>query len=107
MTDISEPAQPGSESRQHRRNTVLWAAMLDCGERPLECQVYNFSVGGAKLRVSEPVVRRSAVQLHGQRFGAFRARIVWQRDDWVGLSFLEAPDSVAQAVGKALPTLAA
>ena len=93
--------------RQFRRNAVLWQATLDCGDAPLECQIYNFSAGGAKLRTSEAITRRSMVQLEGRRFGSLSARIIWQEDDWVGLSFLDAPDKVADAMKSVLPDLAA
>jgi len=104
---FQEAPAKGPENRQFKRSAVLWSATLDCGDRPLECQVYNFSAGGAKLRMGQQAVRRSQVQLAGERFGAIKARIVWQHEDWVGLSFLDEPEQVARAVVSALPAVAA
>ena len=93
--------------RQHKRTAVLWQATLDCGDAPVECQVFNLSPGGAKLRLSEPITRRSMVQLEGQRFGSFSARIVWHQDDWIGVSFMDEPTQVADSLSTVLPSLAA
>lgn len=117
MAHVDDPKPEASQAtavgpndngnRQFKRTAVLWKATLDCGEAPLDCQVYNFSAGGAKLRMSEPITRRSVVQLQGNRFGALPARIIWQQDDWVGLSFLDEPTKVADNMGSVLSSAAA
>ena len=117
MVDIDDPkpeapeaATPGPNddgNREFKRKAVLWRATLDCGDAPLDCQVYNISAGGAKLRMNEPITRRSVVQLQGYRFGELPARIIWQQDDWVGLSFLADPDRVAHTMSNVLPSVAA
>ncbi len=113
--DTSHPNDPQSNdsglddngNRQFKRAAVLWQATLDCGDAPLDCQVFNVSAGGAKLRLHEPITHRSVVKLQGQRFGALPARIIWQQDDWVGLSFMDQPAKVADAMSTVLPSLAA
>ena len=115
MTDLDGPkpaVSPDSDNgqRQFKRSSVLWVATLDCGDSlgaQVSCRIYNFSAGGAKLRVDAPVLRRTTVQLESRRFGALNARIAWQDDDWVGLAFVDEPATVAASVSKHLPTLAA
>ena len=112
MVDVDGPKPTATNaldqgSRQFKRSAVLWQATLDCGDAPLDCQIYNFSAGGAKLRTEAPITRRSMVRLEGRHFGTISARIVWHRDDWVGLSFLDEPAKVADAVSNVLPAVAA
>lgn len=112
MADMDGPKPTANSTldhgkRLHKRSAVLWQATLDCGDLPLDCQIYNFSAGGAKLRTSEPIARRSMVRLQAHRFGSISARVAWQDDDWVGLSFFDEPTKVADAVSGVLPGLAA
>lgn len=101
------PGVTDKGNRQFKRASVLWQATLNCGNEPLDCQVYNISAGGAKLRLAEPLTRFTHVQLDGRRFGKIPARVVWHQDDWIGLSFLDAPDKVTQAMSDVLPAVAA
>ncbi len=102
-----DPGTTDNGKRQFKRASVLWQATLNCGNEPLDCQIYNVSPGGAKLRLAEPLTRFTQVQLDGRRFGKIPARVVWHQDDWIGLSFLDTPDKVAHALSDVLPAVAA
>jgi hypothetical protein len=75
--------------RAHPRETVMYNGRLRHGANDNPCTVLNISAGGAQIRYAQPVRPLMVVTLHIERFGAFHARVCWQRGDKVGLQFLE------------------
>lgn len=82
-------SQEVTTRREHPRDTVVYAGRLSFGAAEHPCTVLNISAGGAQLHFAPPVAPWTIVTLHIDRFGAFHARVVWQRGERVGLQFLE------------------
>lgn len=99
MTELKAPSR-----RRYERTTVMWSGTLRVGQREIGCIVRNISAGGATVQVETPIVVSSvAVLLETARLGQFRAKVVWNRGDLVGLRFSEKPQKVARALGITLP----
>jgi len=92
-----------AERRQFRRKAVIWAARLDTPNGTLDCITLDLSLGGARLRLSEPVGLLEHVTLILDKFGRFPAEIVWVTETEIGLQFTESPEQVAGRFGNILP----
>lgn len=89
--------------RAHRRKPVMWAAQLETESGTFDCSAFDLSLGGAKLRLREPVMLRRPVRLVLKRFGTLEAEAVWRRAGTVGLRFAEPAEIVARIFGGTLP----
>jgi hypothetical protein len=92
----------GPSRRRERRKPVIWAARLETEDGTVDCAAFDISVGGAKLRLEEPVALHRPVRLVLDRFGALRAEAIWRRGGTLGLRFGESPETVRQMLGDAL-----
>ena len=92
-----------AERRQFRRKAVIWAAKLETPNGTLDCITLDLSLGGARLRISEPVGLLQQVTLVLGKFGKFQAEIVWVTENEIGLQFTESPEQVAGRFGNILP----
>lgn len=82
--------QDVKDRRAHPRDTVLYGGRVSFGVNEYPCTVLNISAGGAQIRAQGVNVEAlTVVTLHIDRFGAFHARVVWQRAGKLGLQFLE------------------
>lgn len=89
--------------RKTVRKRVLWKARIDIAGKTHDCAVVDLSLGGARLHLAEPVANGTHVRLILDRFGAFRAEVVWQRDRGIGLRFIDDPQRIADLLGTRLP----
>lgn len=105
MTGAATPQTAGNpavlphERRLHPRIGVMWMATLRSASGLVECIVLDVSCGGAKLALSTPITLRpgAGATLVIEGFGSFRASGVWQRQDYVGIRFLDPPETIARA----------
>ena len=72
-----------------QRWNTKWPAKLQTGAAQTPCTVVNVSVAGARLRVDHAPDKGSIVLLFIGNAEAIVARVVWRRDDMVGLCFAE------------------
>lgn len=72
-----------------RRWKTEWPAELGLSEGRVACVVQDISSWGARLSLAEPPAEESRVWLVIESIGLIAARVVWRRDDQVGLQFLE------------------
>jgi PilZ domain len=100
--EVAEDAT-GAERRHHKRKPVLWAARVETRDGPCECIILDLSLGGAKLRGATDVAADQAVTLVIDRFGALKAKVVWSRQNYMGLRFTDSPDQIAHILGTTLP----
>lgn len=85
--------------RRFHRLPVIWAGRLDRKVDDTDCTILNVSPGGAKLQIADYEPCPARVTLQSPRFGELKGRVVWRRNDLVGLAFLERPSAVADAMG--------
>ena len=78
-----------AERREHPRTSVALRGRVYCGSRGVECTVVDLSPAGAQIQAGGLFEVASVVTLKIADFGAVHARVIWQRDDRLGLQFLE------------------
>ncbi len=83
---MSEPAKLTSR-QQHPRHSTQCPGKLYTGGREVDCEILNISVGGAKVRLAEPVETNSEVRVRIDRVGEFSGRIIWCRGTTLGIEF--------------------
>jgi len=84
----------GRESRYFRRRSVLWPAKILIGKHELSCQVWNLSLGGARVRIDLPIQEDTTVVLSVCGRGDIEAKVAWSVDGSLGLNFLVSPDVI-------------
>lgn len=94
---------PIENRREFGRTLVLMSGTVYSEREVGPCAIFNLSLGGAKLRVSEPLPAGFPVTLTISRSGVFRGEVVWQDDRLAGIRFLDSPRNVARVLGEFLP----
>ena len=103
MSDEAESEKEGRDRRSYTRSPVLWTGSLISADRTVDCVIMNASANGAKVRMSEAIPLSSPITLEIPRLGAFKAEIVWTKENKIGVRFLESPAKVAQLMVQILP----
>lgn len=80
--------------RSTRRRSVLWPAKLIVGRHEFACQIWNLSLGGARVRIDLPLKDGAAVSLKTPSREPLDAFIVWGEGDSLGLQFVDDPEKV-------------
>jgi len=93
------------DGRHDPRRAVLWTGKVEFGDYVFECQIWNISLGGAKIRVGLPLLPGSQVTLLLDRFGTFRGKVVWQDDRSLGLHFDADPAIIRRMFGDSVISL--
>ena len=79
------------DRRQNTRDKVIYGGVADIGERgeSRDCVVRNISEGGARIEFNDAVrLPKEQISLTIARKGrSFLARIIWWRDNFVGVAF--------------------
>ena len=105
MADRAKDQPRWKDRRSCPRRLVLWSGRLHAGTQDHEGIFLDLSASGAMLRLTEPVAVPAGVTVSAERFGTLHGRVVWQRQNVVGLRFSETPRQVARAVGDSAPGL--
>jgi len=93
--DKQKTAAEGTrENRYFRRRSVLWPAKILIGKHELACQVWNLSLGGARVRIDLPIQEGTKVTLSVAGRGEMAASVAWSVDGSLGLDFLVSPEVV-------------
>ncbi len=77
----------GAENRVFQRRSVLWPAKLRLNSHEITCQVWNLSLGGARVRIDLPVQVGTDMMLYIAGRGELPVTVSWNREDSMGLSF--------------------
>lgn len=103
--DSDEAAREAKERERRRftRSTVVWAGRLVHTGGEAECIVLNISINGAKVQTTDVYSGPDEIALEIPRFGRFEGKIVWRKDNAMGIAFNEDPDEVATLIGAAVP----
>lgn len=83
-----------ADARIHRRRSVLWPARLIVGSHEFRCQLWNMSVGGARIKIDVPLKAGTHVLLKVMGRADLPATIRWCEGEAVGLSFRISADEV-------------
>ena len=76
-----------SNRRAHPRRSVLWPAKVTVGKHMFVCQVWNVSLGGARIKVDIPLRIGSKVLISVMSRPLVPAVIAWTEDEALGLEF--------------------
>jgi len=82
------------ESRYFRRRSVLWPAKIIVGTHELSCQIWNLSLGGARVRMDLPIQEGTDVTLSISDRGELAAKVAWARGGSLGLDFTVSADVI-------------
>ncbi len=93
------------ERRLYTRSHVVWNGRLRSGADEQDCVILDFSATGAMLRLPDLDPQRAYVTVSADHFGELRGRVIWQRENVVGVRFADRPQQVARAVNEASPGL--
>jgi PilZ domain len=94
---------PIDNHRRFQRKRVVWAARLETASESFECIALDLSLGGARLRLSAPLVQRQRVRITFGRVGALGAEVAWVRPGMIGVRFVDGPEQIAKILGQTLP----
>ena len=84
-----------------RRRTILGGKIFDNEGQSAECVISDLSVAGARVKCGFMPVRGSTVSLKIDKFKDIRgADVVWVRDGWIGLKFVEKIKDASPALRK-------
>lgn len=83
-----------ADARAYRRRSVLWPAQLLVGQHEFKCQIWNMSLGGARIRLDMPIKEGTEVTLFIAGRGAIPSKVRWFRNAAAGLSFGLPPEEV-------------
>jgi PilZ domain len=82
------------DNRDFRRRSVLWPAKIIVGTHELACQIWNLSLGGARVRIDLPIQEGTDVSLAVEGRGEIAAQVAWSTGGSLGLDFLVGPDAI-------------
>lgn len=88
-----------AERRLHQRFRIDSAGELLLGPLRFPCAIVDISSGGAQLLLSEQIAPLSPATLRIVNVGALHCRVVWNRNERIGVRFLHEPNWVKARVG--------
>ena len=92
------------ERQRHPRHSALIPGKLVSGDEEVDCEVLNVSVGGAKIRIAQPIETNSHVRVRILRVGEFTGRIAWRNGTTMGVEFQDELTELARIVEDVLST---
>ncbi len=97
---LTGPAKQVSERQRRRAHKRLPTCLMGSIHTKLDtqvdnlCDVVDFSAGGARIRLVDPMAEISRISLGLRHFGFFPARVVWREGEELGLKFDSSPETV-------------
>ncbi len=92
-----DESEQGSDrgSRLYRRRSILWPAKLWVGKHEFQAQLWNVSLGGAKVRVDIPLKEGACadIQIPAKNI-ELPTEVVWQSGELLGVKFQLAPERI-------------
>ena len=86
-TKETQAQKPSHDSRAYKRRSVLWPAKLLIGRHEISCQIWNLSLGGARVRVDLPIQEGTELILSIEGRGQISAAVIWVENEAMGLDF--------------------
>ena len=100
MSELAKPV----DRQKHPRHATLCSGTLVSGDEEVDCEILNVSVGGAKIRMRQPVETNSHVRVKIRRVGEFTGRIAWRNGTTLGIEFQDELAEMARIVEDILST---
>jgi len=88
-----------SSMRKNNRRTVVQPVTLGVGSFDFDCTAYDISLGGIRVKVDMSIEQGSGVCVQLRNKMKQTARVIWSADGFMGLSFVQNPDSVKVGLG--------
>jgi hypothetical protein len=92
------------ERQKNPRHSTLCPGKLVSGDEEVDCEVLNVSVGGAKIRISQPIETNAHVRVRILRVGEFAGRVAWRNGTTMGVEFQDELTELARIVEDVLST---
>ncbi|MDG1707387.1 MAG: PilZ domain-containing protein [Emcibacteraceae bacterium] len=73
--------------REYKRRTVVWPAVIYVNNFEFKCNLYDVSVGGARLKLALPLSEGTHLQIKIKSYGLIDAVVVRQNNQFIGLKF--------------------
>ena len=105
VANAAEFVGGSADARVHRRRSVLWPATLKVGRHDFTCQIWNMSLGGARVRIDVPLKDGAEVTLVVAGRGDIAAKVRWSDSRAAGLEFAIPPEEVRLLFMDRLQTL--
>ena len=86
------------DRQRHPRHATLVPGKLVSGDAEVDCEVLNVSVGGAKVRIAEPIDTNAHVCVKIRRVGALIGRVAWRNGTTLGVEFQDEVTELARIV---------
>jgi len=80
------------------RHSTLCPGKLVSGDEEVDCEVLNVSVGGVKIRTSQPIETNAHVRVRILRVGEFAGRVAWRNGTTMGVEFQDELTELARIV---------
>ena len=94
---MNKTANP-AERQKHPRYQTLCSGKFYAGDRTVDCDVINISVGGAKVRLAQEIEITSQPWLRIEGIGEFTGRIAWRDGAFLGIQFHDELRDIARIV---------
>ena len=96
--------EKGKTYRVHPRHQTICPGKFYIGDQVIDCVVFNISVGGAKIHLTEPVDATSQARLWIERIGEFSGRVAWRNGATLGIEFHDQLHDIERIVQDMLPS---
>ncbi|MBL4788176.1 MAG: PilZ domain-containing protein [Kordiimonadaceae bacterium] len=80
-------ANDAGDHRNFRRRSVLWPAQLLIGQHTFTCQIWNLSLGDARVRIDLPFQEGTNLKLVIADRGEIPSVVSWSVEGSMGLEF--------------------
>ena len=90
--------QQGPERQRFTRRSILLNATLRDDEGAVDCDLVDISAGGAKVHVAAPFRLGAQLLLTIGDEHTFYSKVAWRDGEFLGLRFIEPPESIAAAI---------
>jgi len=78
---------PGKISVGQQGRSILWPATIRVSSHEFHCQIWNMSLGGARVRLDVPLREGAELYLSVLSRDEIPAKVVWTDNESIGLEF--------------------
>lgn len=93
------------DDRAHNRRPILWSGTLTYNDHAMDCQLWNLSPGGARVRAGVSLPNGSKIALFIPKIGDLEAVVAWQEDNELGVKFTTPEDEIIAMMGETAAAL--
>lgn len=106
QSSISSASKRNADNRRSEgRQRILWPATLTVGSHDFSCQVWDISLGGARVRCEIPLRKGAFIKLSFMDKPALPSRIIWVRENSMGINFCQSKAEICEILQDKLDNL--